>query len=136
MLGYFLALALCVAALAMLIWLMRKGRLREKYAALWLLLILGVCIIGAIPDLMFWIAEFVGVQTPSNLLFAVALVVLFFVCIQLSTEASGLEEEVRTVAEEVALTKLEVEQLKDRLAAMESLAEERPADSATREERT
>jgi hypothetical protein len=49
------------------------------------------------------------VQTPSNLLFFVAALVLLIVCVQLSWEVSRLEDETRALAEEVAILRLEAQ---------------------------
>lgn len=108
---YALAVAVCLL-LVLAVWmLMRTRRLREKYAAVWIALTLAVVLVGVFPRISYWLADLVGVQTPANLLFATAIVVLLGVCIQLSTEVSSLEEETRTLAEEVALLRLDVERL-------------------------
>lgn len=109
--GYVFAVGVCVVLAAALLWLLRARRLREKYAAIWLVLVAGVCLIGAVPGLVIWLASIVGVATPVNLVFVVAIAVLLVVCIQLSIEVSNLEEETRTIAEEFALLKLDVERL-------------------------
>jgi hypothetical protein len=101
--GYLYALALCAIALVVIVHLLRSRRLREKYAAIWLVVLVAVIVLGAFPGVLTRFAELVGVQTPSNLLFATSIVVLLLVCIQLSTEISQLEEETRTLTEEVAL---------------------------------
>ena len=44
------------------------------------------------------LAAWFGIVTPVNLVFALAIVVLLAVCVQLSAEVSGLEEETRTLA--------------------------------------
>ncbi|WP_125774448.1 DUF2304 domain-containing protein [Antribacter gilvus] len=111
MTGYLIALATCIAFVASLVLMLRNRRLKEKYAATWIILAVGICIVGALPVVVEWLADLVGVETPSNLLFAVALVVLLGVCIQLSTEVTALEEETRTLVEEVALLRHDVEQL-------------------------
>lgn len=107
--GYVFALALTVIVLVMLFLLMRRRRMREKYAAVWIVLALAVVVLGIFPRLAVWLAALVGVETPVNLVFAVAFVVLLLVCIQLSVEVSGLEEETRTIAEELSLLRFEVE---------------------------
>ena len=109
---YFLALATCIVVVVVLLVLLRTRRLKEKYAAVWLILAAGVCVIGAFPGAVASIASFVGVATSSNLLFASALAVLFGVCIQLSVELSSNEEVTRTLTEEVALLRLDLDQLK------------------------
>ena len=111
MTGYPFAVALCLAVLVFVLLLLRTRRLREKYAAVWLVLALVVVVLALFPDLAFWLARVAGVVSPVNLLFSGAIVVLLGVCIQLSSEVSALEEETRTVAEEVALLRLEVEHL-------------------------
>lgn len=109
--GYPFALAACLALVVFLVMLLRTRRLREKYAITWIVVGLGVCVFGAFPGAVTGLASAVGVQTPSNLLFALALIVLLLVCIQLSTEITTLEEETRTLAEEVALLRFDVERL-------------------------
>jgi hypothetical protein len=106
--GYAFAVVLCAILLGLLFVLMRRRRLREKYAAIWIVLSLGVLVIAIFPNVAFWLAEVARVNTPVNLLFAVSAAVLLVVCIQLSTEVSALEEETRTIAEELALLRLEV----------------------------
>jgi len=108
--GYFFALALSLAVVLFLIYLMRKRRLREKYAIIWLLLATLIVVVGAFPQMVLWLTRAVGVEVPVNLMFAVAIVVLLIVCIQLSTEVTAIEEKTRTLVEEVALLRLEVEQ--------------------------
>jgi hypothetical protein len=106
--GYVFAVALSVIVLALLFHLLRTRRIREKYAGIWISVAVAVIVVAVFPRLAFWLAELVGVETPVNLLFAVAFVVLLVVCIQLSSEVSRLEEETRTIAEEVALLRIEV----------------------------
>lgn len=109
--GYGFALALCGITLAFIVYLLRSRRLREKYAAIWLVVLVVVIVLGAFPRVLFRVASIVGVETPTNLLFAASLLVLLLVCIQLSTEISQLEEETRTIAEELALLDRRVELL-------------------------
>lgn len=107
--GYAFAVASSVALVAFLVLLLRRRRLREKYAFIWIAVALGVCVLGAFPNLVGTLARLAGVQTSANLLFSASLLVLLFVCIQLSVEVTVLEEETRTLAEEVALLRLDVE---------------------------
>lgn len=114
--GYVFALVLCVAVLALLVQLLRTRRIREKYAAIWIFVAVTISVLGAFPHVVFWLADVVGVQTPVNLLFALAALVLLAVCLQLSGEISTLEEKTRTLAEEVALLQLQQRRLEERTA--------------------
>ena len=107
--GYWFAVACSIALVVFLLFLLRTRRLREKYAFIWLAVAVVICVLGAFPNLVGRLARVAGVQTAANLLFAASLFVLLFVCIQLSVEVSALEEETRTLTEEVAILRLEVE---------------------------
>jgi len=109
--GYAFAVAACIGLIAFLVVLLRTRRLREKYAIIWMVVGVGLLVLGALPGTMGTLARAVGVQTPSNLLFAIALIVLLLVCIQLSVEITSLEEESRTLVEEVALLRFDVERM-------------------------
>ncbi len=94
-----------------LVHLVRRGRLREKYVGLWLTIIVGTVVLAVYPGLLELAARLLGFQLPSNLLFLVAIVLLLGVCLHLSLEVSGLEDETRVLAEEVALLTLRVGRL-------------------------
>lgn len=94
-------------------WMLRRGSLQEKYAVLWLG-VSGVALILAIfPGILRWITDALGVETPSNLLFFVTIVLLILVAVQLSYELSRHEARIRRLAEEVALLDQEIRALKD-----------------------
>jgi hypothetical protein len=107
--GYPFALIVAALLLVALFWLLRTQRLREKYSVLWFAVIVGVVLLTFIPSITGWLTALAGVTTPINLVFILAFLVLLVVCIQLSIEISTLEESARTVAEEVALLRLELE---------------------------
>ncbi|MCC2308736.1 DUF2304 domain-containing protein [Cellulomonas chengniuliangii] len=123
---YATVLVVCGLVVLSLLYLLRTRKIKEKYAAIWIALAAAILILGAVPSVAFWLSGLVGVQTPANLIFAVAVVVLFAVCIQLSTEVTHLEEETRTLAEEVALLRLEVTQGRESDARTAERAESSP----------
>ncbi|MDQ2758401.1 MAG: DUF2304 domain-containing protein, partial [Actinomycetota bacterium] len=108
--GYPFAIGVCVVLLGTLGWLLRSQRLREKYSVIWVVLVLGLVFLGFVPQVTQVLARLTGVTTPINLVFILAFLALLVVCIQLSLELSRLEETTRTVAEEVALLRLDVDQ--------------------------
>lgn len=89
--------------------MMRRHRLREKYAVLWFFVALGVLVLAIFPGLLTSLAALVGVQVPVNLLFFAASIVLLVLTLQHSYELGRLEEKTRVLAEEVALLRLEHE---------------------------
>lgn len=97
--------------LTVMVELLRRRQLREKYAALWLLVGLAVLALALFPGLLAWVANALGFEVPANFLFLVALILLLGVTVHLSWELSRVEEETRSLAEDVALLRTEVEQL-------------------------
>jgi len=91
--------------------MLRNGRLREKYAILWLVIGGLTIILGLFPRLLNWAAALVGVVVPSNLLFALSILLLVGVSLHVSRELTILEDETRILAEEVAILRSSVEQL-------------------------
>lgn len=105
------AFSLVAALLALLLVfeLLRRRRLREKYAVIWVLVALATVTIAAFPGLLAGGARLVGVAVPSNLLFFVSLGILFAVALQLSGEVGVLEEQTRRLAEEVAVLRMRLD---------------------------
>jgi hypothetical protein len=99
-----------VLTLGLLFELLRRRQLREKYAVFWTLVALFTLAVAAFPPGLFWLADLVGVTVPANLLFFVASMVLFAVSIQHSHELGRIEERTRTLAEEVALLRMQIEE--------------------------
>lgn len=93
--------------------MLRRGYLREKFAALWLLVSLLLLVLAVFPELLGWVADLVGIQIPSNLLFMGAGMLLLLVSVQLSYEISRLEARTRRLAEEMALLRSDIERIKD-----------------------
>ena len=89
--------------------MLRRKKLREKYAILWLLIGALTVVLAAFPHLLNIASELLGVQLPSNLLFIMSILLLLGVCLHLSWELSVLEDETRALAEEVAILRAQVE---------------------------
>ncbi|PZU32119.1 MAG: DUF2304 domain-containing protein [Microbacterium sp.] len=110
---------LAVVILIVVMWLLLTRRLREKYAALWLVIGLAVLILGLFPQLLVGITDLLGVQVPANLLFSLAIVLLLGVALHLSWELSQAEDEIRRSAEEHAILRAKHDDLERRLTSLE-----------------
>jgi hypothetical protein len=107
-----------VLVLGFMLELLRRRQLREKYAILWLGVSVVVIVLAAFPSVLNWSADRLGIKDPPNLLTFSAVVVLLLVAVHLSWEASRLEEETRTLAEEVGLLRMQMHALGvERIAA-------------------
>jgi len=102
-----ISIGMVLAVLLML----RAGKLREKYAILWLVVGGLTIVLGFFPSLLDWAAGLAGVRVPANLLFALSIVLLVGVGLHVSRELTILEDETRTLAEELAILRNAVERL-------------------------
>lgn len=91
--------------------LVRRRRLREKYAALWILVGVVVAPLGFFPTALNGISHHLGVASAVSLVLFAGIMFLLLVCLHLSWESSRLEDETRVLAEEVALLRLEVAEI-------------------------
>ncbi|MGB3730967.1 DUF2304 domain-containing protein [Microbacterium sp.] len=112
-------IAISIIILVLVFWLLIARRIREKYAVLWIVIALCVLVLGLFPQLLLWATAVLGVQIPANLLFALAIVLLLGVSLHLSWELSQAEDEVRRVAEEVALSRTQIDLLIRRMNDLE-----------------
>ena len=84
--------------------------MKEKYAALWLLVSATIIVLALFPHLLSRLAELTGVVMPVNLLFMLAIMMLIGICLHLTLDLSRLGEDTRTLAEEVAMLRAQLEQ--------------------------
>jgi len=113
-----------VAILFFVFEMLRRQKLREKYAVLWIVIGIGTLLLAAFPALLEQASGLLGIQVPANLLFITTLVLLVGVCLHLSREQSQAEDEVRILCEEVALLKVE-------LSALQQSVGSRPRQDGT-----
>jgi len=88
----------------------RSQKLSFRYTVGWM--ILGA--LGVLAGLLIPVAEPIAKQlqvTPSALLGVGAVILLVVLCVQLSISISGLQEQVRRIAEETAFLRQEIEEV-------------------------
>jgi hypothetical protein len=103
-----------LVVLVLTVELLRRRALREKYAALWLVVSLAAVVFAVFPQFLGWLARVLGFQVPANLLFAIVALVLLVVSMQFSLEVGRQESRSQRLAEEVALLRHSLERLDGR----------------------
>lgn len=94
--------------LATFVELLRRRQLREKYALLWLGVLVIIIPLSLFPRLLDNLAGMIGVVSGVSLVLFLGIVFLLLVSVHLSWEVSRLEEETRTLAEDLALLRTEI----------------------------
>ncbi|SMQ60509.1 DUF2304 domain-containing protein [Agreia sp. VKM Ac-1783] len=111
--SYLFGIVTALITLFIVIELLRRRRLRERHAIYWLVAGTISLIFGIFPQLLVFAAGLVGIAVPTNLVFFVSIFVLFFVCIQHSSELTALETQTRVLAEENALQEMRLRELEE-----------------------
>ena len=88
----------------------RSRRLREEYSFLWLLIAGALLVISAWDAPLLAITRLLGGVLPVNILFFAGLVFLVVVSLFYSIRISELNNQVKELAQELALLKLRVEE--------------------------
>jgi hypothetical protein len=101
------------ALLVIIFELLRRRQLREKYALVWGAVAIVVVPLALFPRLLDTVSSVVGVASGVSLVLFLGLVFLLVLSLHLSWEVSALEEETRTLAEEVALLRTEITERAD-----------------------
>ncbi len=107
--GRFQILAI-ISSLALLVFvleLVRRGKLREKYALLWLAAAGVVCFLSIFRDVLDRSAHLLGVAYAPAFLFMVAIFFGMMILLHFSIVISSLSAKVKTLAQEIAILKNE-----------------------------
>lgn len=95
-----------IVGLLVLVYVVRevvRGRIRVRYAALWLLVSAIVLLVAVVPGLLGGLAGLLGFAVPANMLFFAGVTFLLVVGISHSAAITSLEDRVQRLAEEVSL---------------------------------
>ncbi len=93
----------------LVIWLIREGRLREKYSLLWLCTSIVIIGLSVSRHVLETVAIAVGIYYPPSLLFLLGLLFLLLVNIGYGTSISRLSESNHKLTQEIALLKKALE---------------------------
>jgi len=104
---------LTIATLLFILRLVRRHRLRAKYSVLWVSLGAALALVAAAPVLLEGISDALGIKTPAFTFILMAITFLLILSLHFSWELSRLEDRTRSLGEECALLRQEVQQLSD-----------------------
>lgn len=92
--------------------LIRRGRLKERYALLWLFSSLVMLALSLSRSFMEYVARLVGIAYPPSLLFLAAFGFLLLITLHFSVIISGLSEKNKRLAQEIALLKQSLDDIR------------------------
>lgn len=114
MISYKITTGILGAAIFFIILLLvRRGKLQEKYALTWFAIGIVVVVLGAFPVILDKVAELTGVSYAPALLFAIAVGVLLIQNLYLFIFASQNEVRIKGLLQEVAVLNKLVAELRE-----------------------
>lgn len=116
---YLFGILAAVLALVAIIELMRRATLRERHAIWWLIGGIFALIVAIFPQTLTWAAHLLGIAVPTNLVFFVAIGLLFLVSLQYGAELTRIEEKLRVLAEQSAFTDERLKRLEEAPATVD-----------------
>jgi hypothetical protein len=121
-----IALIVTAAIFLLILDLVRRRRLAERYALLWMLAATAMLILAIWTDGLDVIADAMGIQEPANAIFIIALGVIFVLLLHFSVATTRLAEETKILAQENARLDLELREASGRAAGADDPADRRP----------
>ena len=107
-----LAITGSATVLFLVLELIRRGRLKERYSLLWLFSGVVMLVLSLSRELLEFIARQVGIFYPPSLLFLVAFIFLLLITLHFSAVISGLSEKNKRLTQEIALLRQALDELK------------------------
>jgi len=104
-----LALVISVAFLLAILNLVRRGRLREEYTPIWMIVGLGIVTLSVWFDALLLLTRAVGAWTPSSTLFFFGEMFLLVLSLNYAVRLSALTVQVKVLAQEVSILRAALE---------------------------
>lgn len=103
-----LAIAGSSVLLFVVIELIRRGQLKERYSLLWLLAGVVLLLLSSSRNALEFLSRHVGIFYPPSFLFLIAFLFLLLITLHFSVVISGLSEKSKKLAQELALLRQEL----------------------------
>lgn len=106
-----LAVLLCFVLYKLLRSVIKK-KLELKYTLSWIIIILCLLVVDIFPSILTFMSNLLGIQLPSNMIFLVAIILLFAIVLTHTIHVSRLTDSNKTLTQELALLKKELDEIK------------------------
>jgi len=100
-----IAAVLAIAFMVMILELIRRDKLQERYSVVWFVAGLGMLVGAAFPGLLTLVAEAMGVRNTNVALFSIVLLLLLGLALNFSVIMSRQAAQITRLAQEQALEK-------------------------------
>lgn len=97
-----------VSIVGLIFELVRKRKLREEYSWLWILAGAAIFILAFVPfEILLDVANVVGSEKPTAVVYFFGFIFVTLMCLQFSVRLSRMTEQVKTLAQKIAILEAE-----------------------------
>ncbi|MFC1516003.1 DUF2304 domain-containing protein [Thermodesulfobacteriota bacterium] len=96
-----------ISVFATIIYLVKKGKLREEYSWLWLLTGLVMLVLVFWYDLLVLLTRLIGAVLPTTTLFIMGIIFLMLIALHSAIKISLLNDQIKNLAQKVSLLEAE-----------------------------
>lgn len=107
----FLAVVLSVGLLCVILYLVRRRKLREEHTPIWIMVSVVITIVSLRFDLLRAVTRAIGAWTPSSTIFFLGEVFLVLVCLNYAVRLSRTSTQIKNLAQETAVLRARLEEL-------------------------
>lgn len=94
--------------------LIKRGKLREEYALLWLLISIIVFLLAAFSPFLYFIMHFFKASAATSVVFMLGIIFLLLMNLHFSVSLSGLKNKIKQLVQDLALLETELKREKDK----------------------
>lgn len=81
----------------------RQSKLEIEYALFWIFFAAMLIVMSVFPQIMYWLTDLIGIQSPVNLVFLVIIFILIIKNFMMTIEISQLNHRIKSLVQELAL---------------------------------
>ena len=101
-------LIVSIFLIALTTYVLKKGRIPEKYSLLWYAFSIVILLVGIFPDLFVFISNKLGFEVMSNLIIGIIIGGLLLLTMALTVIAAGQKKKTTMLIQEISILKKEV----------------------------
>jgi len=109
-----IAIAVSGTIFFVVIELIRRNHLKERYSLIWLAASLVLILFSVVRNLLHFMAKAVGIYYPPSFLFLLAIAFLLLLLLHFSTIVSSLSENNKRLAQEIGILKKRLKDLEEK----------------------
>ena len=97
------AILVCIALIILVLDMVRRRTLRERYSLIWLFAVVGMTVLVVWEDLLLYLTALIGATNASSTLFLFGILFALMILLHLSNKVSDFSTQIRILAKEVAM---------------------------------